>query len=263
MEPPTKFPIRYSVRESRRARRVRLILSPRDGLVVVVPAGFDRRQVPGIVERHRPWIQRAWRRLEEQLGRAGARAGGAEAPGNATTRDALPGHLDLRAIGEVWSVCYRQALRPGVRLRAEPRRRAASGRAGAAGRLVLEGAVTETALCQEALRRWLAARARQRLVPWLHELAGRHGFRVERVAIRCQKSRWGSCSARGTISLNLKLLFLPPDLVHHVLIHELCHTVHLNHSPAFWALVRAHDPRAADRRRRLRDAWRYVPAWLW
>lgn len=132
-----------------------------------------------------------------------------------------------------------------------------------AGWLVLEGAVADTDLCRQVLRRWLAGKARRHLVPRLYRLASQHGFAFRRVAVRCQKTRWGSCSARGTISLNLKLLFLPSELVDHVLIHELCHTVHLNHSPAFWALLRKHDPHADERRRRLGTAWQYVPPWLW
>jgi hypothetical protein len=63
------------------------------------------------------------------------------------------------------------------------------------------------------------------------------------------------------ISLNCKLLFLAPELVRHVLVHELCHTVELNHSPRFWALVQRFEPDARTLRRRMRDAWRDVPVW--
>lgn len=162
-----------------------------------------------------------------------------------------PQRLLLRAVGEEWTVDYRPGRRPGVLLRQ-----------AAPGRLLIEGRVGSAALCREALRRWLKAKARQVLVPQLHQLARRHGFSFARVQIRCQKTRWGSCSSKGTISLNLKLLFLPPALVEHVLIHELCHTVHLNHSRAFWALVGRCDPRLDEHRAALKQAVSYVPAWL-
>jgi predicted metal-dependent hydrolase len=81
-------------------------------------------------------------------------------------------------------------------------------------------------------------------------------------SIRGQKTRWGSCSSRQTISVNCKLLFLPSELVRYVLIHELCHTVHLNHSAAFWALVAQKEPDYQQLDAGLRDARYHVPLWL-
>ena len=69
----------------------------------------------------------------------------------------------------------------------------------------------------------------------LEELAAQHGYRFSRVVVRCQKTRWASCSSLGTISLNVNLIFLPPHLLDYVLLHELVHTRHPNHGPRFWA----------------------------
>jgi len=94
-------------------------------------------------------------------------------------------------------------------------------------------------------------------------LADEHGFVMTKVSVRLQKTRWGSCSTQGAISLNAKLLFLPVDVVNYVLIHELCHTVHHNHSADFWLLVQEHLPQAKALRRTLfDDAWHFVPPWL-
>jgi predicted metal-dependent hydrolase len=77
--------------------------------------------------------------------------------------------------------------------------------------------------------------ARQHLLfDRLKELAAQHGFRYGRAGIRNQKSRWGSCSARNHISLNIQLLALPGHLRDYVILHELVHTEHKNHSQRFW-----------------------------
>lgn len=128
--------------------------------------------------------------------------------------------------------------------------------------LVVSGETADLEAHRAALRGWLADRARERLSSWVASLAQEHGFRFDKVTVRHQKTRWGSCSPRGRISLNLKLLFLPDDLVRHVLVHELCHTVHLDHSSEFWSLVGRYEPDFKVKRSRLRDAWQHVPRWL-
>ena len=105
-------------------------------------------------------------------------------------------------------------------------------------------------------------KARTLLVARLEELAKKHGFTYNRVFIRNQKTRWGSCSAKGNISLNYKLLFMPVELVDHVILHELTHTRHLNHSASFWDLLEQHDPNTHQHRKALRRAGRELPGWL-
>jgi len=76
--------------------------------------------------------------------------------------------------------------------------------------------------------------ARRRITLRLAELARRHGFSYNGVSIRNQTTRWGSCSAKGNISLNFKLVALPPELFDYVILHELVHTREHNHSARFW-----------------------------
>jgi predicted metal-dependent hydrolase len=78
------------------------------------------------------------------------------------------------------------------------------------------------------------AEARRLLIGRVHELAQAHGFLYNKVSIKSQRTLWGSCSARNNINLNINLLRLPADLRDYVILHELVHTRHKNHSKAFW-----------------------------
>ncbi len=92
----------------------------------------------------------------------------------------------------------------------------------------------------------LLRRARLELVPRVGELAHVHGLRVARVSVRRQRSRWGSCSRQGVISLNARLVFAPSFVRDYVILHELMHLREMNHSARFWALVDAACPDRAE-----------------
>ena len=95
----------------------------------------------------------------------------------------------------------------------------------------------------------LLAQARLQLPARLLELAREHGLAVTRVLIRNQRSRWGSCSPKGVIALNYRLVQMPPEVRDYILVHELMHLRQANHSRRFWALVQQAYPafRAAER----------------
>src|SRR5262249_5273937 len=101
--------------------------------------------------------------------------------------------------------------------------------------LVMHGATDDADACQAALKGWLTHKAEDHLIPWLKRVGDEIGLSYSAVSIRQQQTRWGSCSARRLISLNARLLFLPPELVTYVLVHELCHTKHLNHDFGDWS----------------------------
>ena len=134
--------------------------------------------------------------------------------------------------------------------------------AAGSSRLQLSGSISDPAAWRSVLRRWLIERGREHLIPRAEDMAHALGIHIERVSIRCQKTRWGSYSTKGTISLNAQLLFLPERLVRYVLAHELCHAVHANHSPSFWRLLQTHEPDADRLRTELRAARRFVPGWI-
>ncbi len=79
------------------------------------------------------------------------------------------------------------------------------------------------------------AEAKEKLINKLNELAEKHDFVYNKIFIRNQKTRWGSCSSRNNISLNMKLVLLPDELIEYVILHELTHIRIRNHKNVFWA----------------------------
>ena len=225
----------WSVRESQRARRLTVRVFHTGRVEIVVPSRTSERAVERFLERHRPWIER---KREEARRRAGPPA------------PFPPPLIDLPACEESWRIHL-----AGGTGRA---RIAASG----SGLLTLAGAAGSGPSVRQALRRWLSERARQVLAPLLAECAHELGLSYERVLIRRQRTRWGSCSTRGTVSLNCCLLFQRPAVVRYLMIHELVHTLHMNHSRRFWQQVARHCPEYRSLDRELLDGWRRVPVWV-
>lgn len=92
-------------------------------------------------------------------------------------------------------------------------------------------------VAREAIIKALRAEAKELLPTMVATIAARHGFRHGKVTVRTTKSRWGSCSSNNDISLSLFLMYLPDHLIEYIIIHELCHTRHKDHSAKFHALV--------------------------
>ncbi len=88
----------------------------------------------------------------------------------------------------------------------------------------------------------LRAEAGRRLAVLTRDVAVQTGLRPSKLAIRDTRSRWGSCTADGTVMFNWRLVMAPADVQHYVVVHELAHLRHMNHGPAFWALVALHAP---------------------
>ena len=232
MAPPSWLKA-LKLRRNRRSKYVRLKIHPPGKVEVVVPHNFDERTLPQILEQHTAWVEeRLLHFSHEQL---------------QPLRP--PQSLHLAALEEQWQVEYRPRNGSRNSCREQP-----------GNRLVI--AATSDEQRRDLLKRWLARKAKKQLIPWLDQTSGELGLPYSGVSIRGQKTRWGSCSARGHINLNYALLFLAPDLVRYLFVHELCHTVHLNHSKRYWELVASKEPHYKTYEKALKQASAQVPPWL-
>jgi predicted metal-dependent hydrolase len=222
----------WEVRESRRTRRLTVRVFRTCRVEVVVPPRTSRRAVAAFLQRHRAWIER------KRLAARAALPAAEPFP---------PAAIVLAASQESWQL----DLAAGARATPEP------------GILRLGAARHSDEGIRRSLRRWLVAAARVHLGTVLAGLAQQHGFTYRRLQVRRQRTRWGSCSTRGTISLNVCLMFQRPDVVRYLLLHELVHTRHMNHSARFWRCVESYAPQWRELDRELLESgWRRVPEWV-
>ncbi|WOB45522.1 M48 family metallopeptidase [Thermoleptolyngbya oregonensis NK1-22] len=230
----------YRIRVSKRAKNINIHVSHWGDVEIVIPPSVDPRQVPEIVERRREWIVRTRQRFLDR-----------QETMPLDVVQPLPEEIQLRSLPETWTVIYAPA--PGTQLTATTR---------SPHQLHVHGPTENLESCQSLLRRWLNRKATYHFLPWLRQVSREIDLPYASASVRQQKTRWASCSSKRTISLNAKLLFLPAPLVRYVFIHELCHTVHMNHSAQFWALVGKKEPDYERLDQELQKAWCYVPAWV-
>jgi predicted metal-dependent hydrolase len=228
----------FDVRTSAKSRSVRLKLNAHNGLQVTAPLGIPIERVIELVASRSDWIAQRLAQFDEVRHLLSVAV------------PLQPQAFDLPALAESWCVEYM-----------ETRANTVCARTDRPGRIVVSGAVSNAADCHAALRRWLARRAKENLLPWLERTSQETGLIFSDVVLKSQRTRWGSCTRDGRISLNCKLLFLPRELVRYVLVHELCHTLEHNHSSRYWVLVRKFTPSVDVLHGRMRDAWKFVPAW--
>ncbi len=222
--------IRYTVVRSRRRKKTLTItIDPGNGVRVLVPARTPNAEIEAIVRKRAGWILRklAEERPEPQ-------------PRRFTTGEKL--HYLGREVPLVVQLTADQA--PSVSLEADALMVACPVRLSEEDR---------TAAIEQALLGWYRERAagllRESVARWQPEV----GVSPARISIGDQKTRWGSCSSKGSLRFNLRLAMVPQALIDYVAVHELCHLLEANHSPSFWQHVHRVMPDFEARRRRLKE----------
>jgi predicted metal-dependent hydrolase len=202
----------------------------------VVPWGTRLQEIEFFVGENREWIKRAQESFARQY---------------RCEPFTLPQEIELKELGQVISVCYKPKINAkSVYFRVKGRQ------------VTLSGHISNEKLCVNALKRWLTSVARKEFELKLRALSELTGITYNKLQIRAQRTRWGSRSDSGTISLNLCLLFLEPRLLRYLMIHELCHKRHMNHSKSFWRFVSIFEPNYQKLDRELTECWNRVPGWL-
>ncbi len=229
----------YKLRRSRRARYLRLQVSVEEGLRVVAPMRCPDSQIIDFIQSKQSWIEKQLERIrpiQEAI---------------SSEQQRIPQSLHLRAIDQHYDIEVIDKVdgqgRDTWSIRGD--------------KLVLAASTRNPAQIQTMIRAFVRQQARRYLTEELASISQRHGLIYQACTIRRQKTRWGSCSSRGNISLNEQLMFFPRPLMSHVLMHELAHIVHRNHGPGFYSLLSNLDPDMECNRRQLRHAAQYIPLW--
>ncbi len=218
----------YSLRVSHKAKHAKLQIKPYGGLEVVIPLRFPKKAVPGLVSQHTEWILRQLQKQQERI-----------------PATVLPDEIHL-AIND-----YRAEVVYGPQHQQDD---------NPSNQLFISDSGYQQSV--NLLRKWIRHQAWKLLPPMLENISQQTGLGYKKVSIRSQKTRWGSYSSRGTISLNDQLLFVSHESAEYLMIHELCHTRHMNHSPKFWQLVEHHCSDYRDHELALNRAKATIPGWI-
>lgn len=211
----------YALIRSRKRRTLCLQIDPSGALRVLVPAATSQRDIDAFLQAKARWIERTLQRLEKV----------SQAPPFATGLSL--GYLDDRLYLELK---YEPGL-PRVHRHGD----------------TLSVTAHDAGTAKEAIEAWYRDQARHHSVARIIHFAPIVGRAPKRIRIAGQKTRWGSCSTRGTISLNWRLMLASARLFDYVVAHELCHLLAPHHGPSFWREMARVMPDYEDRRVGLRD----------
>ncbi|MCQ8117587.1 M48 family metallopeptidase [Methylomonas rosea] len=215
----------YNLRRSSRAKNTRIVVTA-DKIEVVAPLKVSERHIQAFVHAQKDWIEAALKRVAGRIQTAAPRLApseyrdGAHVPyqGRRLPLKIIAGKAKTVRIELLNDEMFWVKLPTGI------------------------ADEQHSALIRQALTRWMKNQAKQHV----QELVDLHGPRFalfpRSIRIKTQKSRWGSCGPKNDINMNWLLLLAPAAVLEYVVVHELCHIKHKNHSPAFWQLVAEHLP---------------------
>lgn len=226
------YTVPYIVRRHARANSMRLQVTPFDGVVVTLPLRLPRYVNPDIfVRENGAWVLTKLR----EIGRTPDREGRSNKALRSGSTIKYRGNV-VRVVSERLSVSA-----PHVVFNQQ------------AGALSVYLPIDSEQSLNDVVREWLQQQATKKILAVAHAEARRIGVRFRKISIRGQKTKWGSCNAQGDLTFNWRLILFPPSILRYVVIHELCHLRHFDHSLRFWKTVMRYMPeyrRAVDWLRR-------------
>ena len=230
----------YVFKRVPRRRHVHILVNDEGTLEVRAPWQFSLRKAREALRENAEWVLNSLAAARERLARRPRLVTGARLP-------LLDGslHLDVRPRAQIDMFECARPSRGRVERRGTVLRVSTASLGDGELRALIE--------------RWYRREAATWLAGRVEHHASQLGVLPSRVAIRGQRSRWGSCSGRGTVSLNWRLMMVPSALADYVVVHELCHLRHMNHSPRFWEMVGEVVPDYRERRRSLNALQGHLP----
>jgi len=205
--------IPYSLRPSRRAKRISIRFKAHEGFELVYPVNETETAALAFFHEKQTWVLKTWTQAQAKPIPARTYADGSELLYRG-------GRIKLRLAAQ-GDRSYFEFHKDRLKI-VMPKRYHAN-----------------QSLLRQVIEAFYRQQAKIYLPPRLQELAQIHGFIYNQLRIKNQKTRWGSCSSGGNINLNLRLMMAPDRAIDYVIVHELCHLRELNHSPAYWSLVEA------------------------
>jgi len=224
--------IPYTIRRSRRANYVSISIGA-DGVQVVAPVSMEDNKIIPLVENKREWIFHKFENYRQRLTQI------------RIEREYISGE-EFLFMGENYPLMVQEH----------------EGRSNSVDLtnnqfLVLLHKDTpekqRREVIQRTLERWYISRAKELIQERLELYIPKISVQVNMVRLKNQKTRWGSCSQKGNLNFNWKLVMAPTAIVDYVVVHELCHLRQMNHSKEFWQLVAMYIPDYKERRKWLKD----------
>lgn len=205
----------FQIRESQRAKTVNIKVKPPQDITLTIPVGFPPKRALQFAKDHEEWVIKQLKKAQTKQAK--------KAPLITSASNFATKYHRFIFVPHPKDEMYVRLTKNEAYLHYPQHQ--------------TEDSEHVQGLVQLALRECYRKEAKIYLPKRLQELAQEHGFSYNKVSIRHSKGRWGSCSAQKNISLSLSLMRLPYHLIDYILLHELCHTIEMNHSPRFHQLL--------------------------